>query len=75
MVVQSLDSIVRCAKSNVWTYSAGLIVTVKKKSCVQMSSKLSIDIRINKRGEKTIVYLVSNYNAHSKEHVQAYKLR
>lgn len=36
---------------------------------------LTSEIRINKRGGKSVVFLVSNYNAHSKNHVEAYKLR
>ena len=36
---------------------------------------LTSETRINRRGKRSIVYLVSDYNAHSKDHVLAYKLR
>lgn len=36
---------------------------------------ITSEIRINKRGERSVVFLVSNYEAHSKDRVAAYKLR
>ena len=36
---------------------------------------ITSEIRINKRGEKSVVFLVSNYEALLKNHVRAYKLR
>lgn len=36
---------------------------------------LTSELRTNKRGEKSLVFFVSNYDASSKDHVAAYKLR
>lgn len=41
-MVQSLNAISSSVKPNAFTYSAGLITTLKRKSCVEMGRRLSV---------------------------------